>query len=218
MVLKKQAISGLGVGDVVNITAVSSSESNMTASGRTFGSLKVGNIIRYSDGTGDEIFNEVKSISSDLKTVTLEAAPLDITGICDKDLPSSAIQVSGVGKGIPQIFQNDVGLYAPLSKKNISDVALGESKLFIKAQVAKTASAQGVLTVSTSDFTGIPNATFAPFDADRYSISRNNGGDTRHTTLDSSQVTLSNNNTTITFTGLESFLASQACAVTVSLE
>ena len=35
LVLKKQAISTLGVGDVVNITAVSSSESNMTASGRT---------------------------------------------------------------------------------------------------------------------------------------------------------------------------------------
>ena len=216
LVLKKQAIKGLGVGDIVNITAVSSSESNMTASGKTFGSLKVGNIIRYSDGTGDEVFNEVKSISGDLKTVTLEAAPNDVTGICDKDLPSSAIQVSGVVKGIPQIFQNDVGLYAPLSKKNVSDVSLGQSKLFIKEQVSKVASAQGDITVNISDFTGISNATFAPFDGDRYSISRNNANDTRHSLLDSSQVTLSNNNTTITFKDTD--FGNANCAITVTLE
>ena len=82
LVLKKQAIKGLGVGDVVNISAASGGESDLTCSGKTFESLKVGNIIRYSDGTGDEVFNEVKSISSDLKTVTLESASLDIAGVC----------------------------------------------------------------------------------------------------------------------------------------
>ena len=221
LVLKKQAIKGLGVGDVVNITAASGGESDMTSSGKTFGSLKVGNIIRYSNGTGDEVFNEVKSISADLKTVTLEAAPRNIPNICDKDLPSSAIQVSGVGKGIPQIFQNDRGLYAPLSKKNVSDVSLSESKLVIKKQINKTTDANGNLSVSISDFTGVPNSTFRPFDADRYSISRNDANDARHVTLDSSQVTLSSNNTTITFAALEiggTVQASLDFDVTVTLE
>jgi hypothetical protein len=193
----------------------------MTSSGKTFESLKVGNIIRYSDGTGDEVFNEVKSISADLKTVTLEAAPLNITGICDRALPSSAIQVSGVGKGIPQIFQNNKGLYAPLSKKNVSDVQLGASKLVIKKQINKTTDANGNLSISISDFTGVPNSTFSPFDADRYSISRNDSADARHVTLDSSQVTLSNNNTTITFESLEiagSVQTSVDFDVTVTLE
>ena len=66
---------------------------------------------------------------------------------------------------------NDAGLYAELQKKNVSDVSLAQSKLFIKSQVEKTASSN-TLTVSVSDLTDVTSATFAPFDADRYSISK----------------------------------------------
>ena len=123
---------------------------------------------------------------------------------------------TGVRIARPQIFQNDLGLYAPLSKKNVSDVSLGQSKLFIKEQVNKTSSSGGDLTVNIADISGTLNATFAPFDGDRYSISRNNASDTRHSLLDSSQVTLSNNNTTITFKDTD--FGNANCAITVTLE
>ena len=62
----------------------------------------------------------------------------------------SSATPTGIHVARPQIFLNDSGLYAELPKKNISDVALAQSKLFIKAQVEKSASSN-TLTVSTSD-------------------------------------------------------------------
>ena len=208
LVLKPAPIKELSPADRVNVSG-----SDIDCAGKTFGSLKVDDIlISATPNANDPSFSRITAISADLKTITLAAATA-VTGV---NAASIATGSAAIRKGIPQIFQNDIGLYAPLSKKNVSDVALGQSKLFIKKQVSKTSSAAGVITVDTSDFTGIANATFAPFDADRYSISKNNASDTQHTKLDSSQVSLSNNNTTITFTDID--FDSTACAVTVTLE
>ena len=211
LVLQPKLIPNLGLGDEVNI----SSGNVLTCAGKTFGSLKIDDIIIVNITTdADPRFNRITNISDDLKSVTL-AATESVTGV-NLGTVMASITPTGVHVARPQIFQNDVGLYAPLSKKNVSDVALGQSKLFIKEQVNKTSSAAGLIEVNISDFSGISNATFAPFDADRYSISKNDASDTRHTPLDSSQVSLSNNNTTITFTDID--FNSTACAVTVTLE
>ena len=42
---------------------------------------------------------------------------------------------TGIHVARPQIFLNDAGLYAELQKKNVSDVSLAQSKLFIKSQL-----------------------------------------------------------------------------------
>ena len=210
LVLQAKLIPNLGLGDEVSI----SGSNVLTCAGKTFGSLKVDDIIIVNDGASDPKFNRITNISDDLKSVTLAATDA-VTGVNAGAVLQSTTR-TGVHVARPQIFKNDVGLYAPLSKKNVSDVSLGESKLFIKEQVDKTSSAAGVIEVNTSDFTNIDNATFAPFDGDRYSISQRTTGNTTHTVLDSSQVSLSNNNTTITFTDIE--FNSTACAVTVTLE
>ena len=64
-------------------------------------------------------------------------------------------------------------------KKNVSDVSLANLNYSSKAQVEKLQSVI-LLTVNISDFTEFKSATFAPFDADRYSISKKTSVHTIH--------------------------------------
>ena len=70
------------------------------------------------------------------------------------------------------------------------------------------------LTVSVSDLTDVTSASFVPFDADRYSISKKTPSDTTHQTLEASQVVLGANNQSITFNNL----VNGAKVVNVTLE
>tara|TARA_A100001035_G_scaffold39217_1_gene26696 strand:- start:558 stop:7826 length:7269 start_codon:yes stop_codon:yes gene_type:complete len=205
LVLKEVPIKELSPADRVNVSG-----SNMICAGKTFDSLKVNDILISNTSTAaDPSFSRITAISADLKTVTLAAATA-VTGV-----NSASIATGGapIRKGVPQIFLNDAGLYAELQKKNVSDVSLAQSKLFIKSQVEKSASSNS-LVVNISDVTDISSATFATFDADRYSISKKTTTDTRHQTLEESQVVLSNNNTTITFNNIDN----GAKVVNVTLE
>ena len=125
----------------------------------------------------------------------------------------ASLTPTGIHVARPQIFLNDAGLYAELQKKNVSDVSLAQSKLFIKSQVEKTASSN-TLTVSVSDLTDVTSASFVPFDADRYSISKKTSSDTTHQTLEASQVVLGANNQSITFNNI----VNGAKVVNVTLE
>ena len=205
LVLKQVPIKELSPADRINKTG-----SDITCAGKTFGSLKVNDILISNIPNGaDPSFSRVTAISADLKTVTLAAATA-VTGVS-----AAAIATDGapIRKGVPQIFQNNAGLYAELQKKNVSDVSLAQSKLFIKSQVEKTASSN-TLTVSVSDLTDVTSASFVPFDADRYSISKKTSSDTTHQTLEASQVVLGANNQSITFNNL----VNGAKVVNVTLE
>ena len=190
LVLQPKVIKELSPADRISISG-----SNMTCAGKTFNSLKVNDIIiSNTAGASDPSFSRVTAISADLKTVTLAAA----TAVGGVNASSIAGAGAAIRKGVPQIFLNDAGLYATLQKKNVSDVSLAQSKLFIKSQVQKTVSSN-TLTVSVSDLTDVTDASFVPFDADRYSISHKAANDTRHETLEESQVVLNANNQSITF-------------------
>jgi len=205
LVLKEVIIKELSPADRINISG-----SNMTCAGKTFGSLKVNDIlISNTASASDPSFSRVTAISADLKTVTLAAATA-VTGVNASAIATAA---AAVRKGVPQIFLNDAGLYAELSKKNVSDVSLAQSKLFIKSQVEKSASSN-TLTVSVSDLTDVTSASFVPFDADRYSISKKTSTDTRQQTLEESQVVLGANNQSITFNNIDN----GAKVVNVTLE
>ena len=196
LVLQQKVIKELGIGDEVNI----SGSNVLTCAGKTFNSLKVNDIIIINLPTdASPRFNRISAISSDLKSVTL-AAVQNVGGVCVGTVMAS-LSPTGVHVARPQIFLNDFGLYAELQKKNVSDVSLGQSKLFIKSQVEKTVSSN-TLTVSVSDLTDVTSASFVPFDADRYSISHKATNDTRHETLEESQVVLSANNQSITFNNI----------------
>ena len=159
---------------------------------KTFGSLKVDDIIivNLNNDTAPR-FNRISAISADLKQVTLVATN-SVTGV-NVGTVMASITPTGIHVARPQIFLNDAGLYAQLQKKNVSDVSLAQSKLFIKSQVEKTASSN-TLTVSVSDLTDVTSASFATFDAERYSVIHKATNDTRHETLEASQVVLGANN------------------------
>ena len=80
-------------------------------------------------------FNRVSAISADLKTVTLAATTM--FQVLVLELYWQALHQQVFMLLVPQIFLNDAGLYAELQKKNVSDVSLAQSKLFIKSQVEK---------------------------------------------------------------------------------
>ena len=77
LVLQPKVIKELGIGDEVNI----SGSSVLTCAGKTFGSLKVNDIIIVNLTTdASPRFNRVSAISADLKSVTL-ATTTTVTGV-----------------------------------------------------------------------------------------------------------------------------------------
>ena len=200
LVLQPKLIKNLGIGDEVSISAASGGVSTLTCAGKTFGSLKGGDIIIV-NLTADAAprFNRVTDISTDLKVVTL-AATNSVTGVNVGTLMAS-LSPTGIHVARPQIFLNDSGLFAELQKKNVSDVSTAQSKLFIKKQAQKSTSGSGTVLLQLSDV-GVSDATFAPYDGDRYSISNKSSSSTVHQPLTDSQVVFNATFTEVTFNGL----------------
>ncbi len=198
VVLKQSPIRELGPGDEVNV----SGSNVLTCAGKTFSSLKVKDIIIYNvPQDAAPRFNRIAGISTDLKEVTLQGET-SVTGVCVGTVGVSTF-ITGLRVGNPAIQNEDTGLYAELQEKNVSDVDLSNSELTIKAQITgRTTDGVGTLTFSTSDLAtqvGISSALFETFDNDRYSVHLSNGN---IESLSSEQFTLSNNASTVTFTGL----------------
>ena len=193
LVLKSVPIRELSPSDRINVSG-----SVLTCSGKTFGSLKIGDIlISNSPATSDPSFSRVTAISSDLKSVTLTASTA-VSGVVHNSIATAS---AAVRKGVPQIFLNDAGLYAELQKKNVSDLSTAQSKLFIKKQAQKQTSGSGTILLQLSDV-GVSDATFAPYDGDRYSISNKSSSSTVHLPLTDSQVVFNAAFTEVTFSGL----------------
>ena len=198
LVLQPKLIPNLGLGDEVNIA----SNSILTCAGKTFGSLKVNDIIIVNiNNDASPRFNRISAISADLKQVTL-AATDGVTGV-NVGTAMASITPTGIHVARPQIFLNDAGLYAELQKKNVSDASLAQSKLFIKAQVAKAAGSGKIELSMPSDFPDFASTSaFAPYDGDRYSLSLRTTSSAAHKAIDESRVVLSNNNSTLTINGV----------------
>ena len=207
IVLKPSPIRELGPGDEVNV----SGSNVLTCAGKTFGSLRVGDIIIVNLTTdASPRFNLVSSISSDLKSVTL-AAVTNVSGVCVGTVLASAT-ATGISVGKPAVKNENTGLFAQLQEKNVSDVDLSNSELTIKAQITgKSTDSEGDLVFDTSDLVGITSAFFETFDSDRYSVILANG---TIESIASDQFTLSNNASTVTITGMQ---ASQTNNVTVNV-
>ena len=196
LVLKPSPIKELGPGDEANI----SGSNVLTCAGKTFSSLKVGDILIFnlSATTTAPRFNRVTSISNDLKSVTL-AAVTNVSGVCVGTVLASATP-TGIHLGIPAVQNEETGLFAELQEKNVSDVDLTGSELTIKTQITgKSTDSVGTLTFNLSDLVGITSALFETFDSDRYSVHFSGGG---IASLSSDQFTLSNNASTVTIKGI----------------
>jgi len=194
--LNLQTLPGFKVTDTL---AIDSASGVATCAGRTFAGIKTETIISY-QVAGESIprYNRVESVSSDGLSLTLQ----NITGV-------SNVNLGGIGNGsftfnvgVPKITNSDKAqLYASLNSKNISDVSLAGSDLTIVRQVSgKTTSATGTLSITLAD-TGISDAVFEPFDAERYSVVYEADGDIDP--LTSEKFALDGTGTSINLAGLE---------------
>jgi len=210
-VLYRTIPSGFNLTDRISVTT----GGIVTCPGRTFLGIKVDSIIRYQKaGSSTETFNRVSAVAGDGLSMTVVALDSDVSGICDKTLPSSATETTTFSIGNPQLLNVDkASLYTPLPKKNISSVGLDNSNLLISSQVTgKSTNANGQLTVNLSDVTGITSAFFEAYDAEKYSIHYSNGTIAANT---SSQFSLGSNGGSVTFTGLTASQSNVSVNVTL---
>jgi len=180
------------------ITEVNISGSTMTSPGKQFSGIKAGDIIRYQQGSGDETFNRVSAVSSDLSSLTL-AGLSTVAGVFDGGIGIGTFRVE---LGIPELKNNGQGyLYAKLPEPNISSINFTDSTLALSQQITgETTNGDGVLAFDLTAVTGITSAFFEAFDQERYSVHYTGGG---IGTVTSDAFTLNTTTNTVTIRGLE---------------
>jgi len=173
----------------------------VSGSGKAFTGIKTDTIIRYQrPGLSVETYNRVVSINPDGFGMVVAGLTSSVTGVCDKDLPSSQL-VTNFSLGVPKIKNSSNGyLYAKIPSSNVASTNLANSNIVFTAQSNATFTpSSNTLTVNTSNFAVGVNTSlvnFESFDEERYSIFYTNGTIERLTsdkfTLSGNQVTFSN--------------------------
>ena len=125
----------------------------------------------------DVVFNRVTKISDTGREITLAAINSGVTTAnYFGTLPSSSTPISVDAFLAAPVIEAGNGLIAPLPDENISSVDLDRSTLVLNHQITgESTDGSGVLTVNTSDITGISSVSFSTFDEERYSVHRSNG-------------------------------------------
>ena len=161
--------------------------------------FKVGDIISYKlAGVTDNTFNQVSSINLTNRTVTVVAAPNDVSGVCDKDLPSSNVTVSGLQIVASSLKLSKSGfLYSELPNPNIESLDLTDSTIQFRIEVTGN-STDGNGQLDLPSLTGTEKV-YTPFDEERYSIFYSDG---TIETLTSDQFVLTNGSKGATISGL----------------
>ena len=138
-------------------------------------SFKIGDIISYKlAGVTDNTFNQVSAINLTNKTVTVIAAPNDVSGVCDKDLPGSNVTVSGVQIVASSLRGSKSGfLYSELPNSNIESLDLTDSQIQFRIEVTGE-STDGSGQLDLPSLTGT-DKVYAPFDEERYSVFYSDG-------------------------------------------
>ena len=163
----------------------------LKSAGKLFSGVKVGDIVRYQTGTGDERFNKVTAVSADLSSLTI-ATPGSVAGVFDGTVTNTPTNTTySIELGIPELRNNENAfLYAVLPEQNISSVNLADSQLLISKQLAKTISAT-TITLDATDLSsvGISTGLFESFDQERYSVHYSSGNGIGAITSDAFKLT-----------------------------
>ena len=166
-VLTRKQIDGISQANFTN------SSGTFTSPGKLFTDVKVGDVVRYQDGSNLR-YNRVESVDGNLTSITVEAIT-DVTGVFAGGKGGDGTY--NIELAVPELKNNDNGfLYANLPDSNISSVDLSDSQLSITRQITGQSTNQtGQLTFDLSAVSGITSAFFDSFDQERYSVHYNNG-------------------------------------------
>ena len=185
--LSSRKIAGVNEADFVQSTGV------FTSPGNLFTGIKVGDIIRYQDGTNLR-YNRVSDVGGNLTTITVTDTGASVSDVFVHGKAGDGTY--NIELAVTELRNIENGsLYADLPDFNISSVNLSNSQLSITKQITGKSVSGGQLTFNLSDVTGISSASFESFDQERYSIIYNASGGIGTITSDS--FSLAGNNVTI---------------------
>ena len=177
---------------------VISGSNTFTPDGGAYNELKVNDIISYFSGGGDRRWNRVTAVNGGGTSFTIAATSPGVAGVYQTGVANgtySSIQIAQ-----SEIKNEDKGfLYAQLPDENIASVDLSGSELFVTEQVTGKTISSNQLTISTSDFSDITNASLTAFDAERYLVTGSAGG---IGTVTADSFVLNANSTSATLSGL----------------
>ena len=181
--------------DSFNISGVGT----ITCAGKLFDSFTPGDVVVWQDSVNNTlVYNEVLSIAPNDLGMTVGPVA-DVPDVAVGTLPVS--DLSGINLRLTEsllLNTENSSLYIEMEKQNIAKVNLDASQLYFTSQITQQSTVGSTLTLNSS-LTGVNDSLFTPFDQERYSIIYNDG---LIETIGSEQVSLSSNNTVITFTGL----------------
>ena len=184
----------------VNISVGSGSPGISTvtsAIGGFYSRFKVGDIIRYQlSGIADPVYNVVSVVGT--SSLTLSAAPDDVSGVCDKDLPTSSVTVSGVDIVATNLRGSSSGfLYAQLPHSNVESIDLTDSVIKVRKEDTGQAT-DGSGQMDLPSLTGT-DYIYDAFDEERYSVFYSDG---TIESLTSDQFSLTSGGKGVTLSGL----------------
>ena len=167
----------------IKVGIVTNSGTTLRSPGAVFTGITTNTIIRYSQGSGDEIFANVSAISPDGYALTLAPLGVSVAGI----FSGTPINTSGtvdIAVGAPSIREGEQGsLYSVLPDTNISAIDFDKSTLTITAQITGEGIASSTTTLDISGTpgvkdgsgAGISTAFFDSFAPNRYSVHYGSG-------------------------------------------
>jgi len=194
--------------DTVQITT----GGQVTSPGKSFLGISTNTIVSYQvPGNTLVSYNRVSNVAKSGDSMTLAAIP-SASNVNVGTLPGSTLDNIKFNVVVPSVKNPGTGaMYAPLTYQNVSDVQLSQANLIITTQVKEqSTNGLGEMTIIAAN-TGISSAFFEPYDAEKYSIHYGNG---TIEDLTGDQVTITNNGSTLNFTGL---LTNQSNNVTVNV-
>ena len=204
-VLYDRVLPGFSLTDTINVVGTAATVTNRNFAGKV--GIQTGSIISFTDENNNvPIFNKITNISTEGKTLTL-AGTQTVAGINQgTTVTTSKTTTSTFRIKVPKVLNLEKsGIYAELPKSNVALVDFGTSDLTISKQITggptninnNTITFNSSVGLTTS--VGITSVFFEPFDTERYSIHYSDGTTEE---LRGDQVSITNNASTITFSGL----------------
>ena len=145
----------------------------VTAAGNKFASgIKLNDIIKYQkQGETDPTFNRVSAINTTGSQLTLVALAVDVTGVCQKELPSGTITTTDFKIVRPQIIGGrNSSFVSDMPEIAISSIDLSSSEIATRQQFTFNVSGNSATITITST-----NEFFETFDEERYNIAYSDG-------------------------------------------
>ena len=147
----------------------------VTVAGSRFSrGIKVNDIVKYQkSGETDPTFNRVSAVNANGSQITVVALATDVTGVCQKELPSGSTLVTSdfIIVRAQIIDAKDSSFVSDMPRAAISSLDLTTSEISTRQRFTFTSSGnQATISISST------NEYFEVFDEERYNVSYANGG------------------------------------------